>query len=149
LDIVTANFNSNNVSILLGTGTGTLFDPATTFSVAPGSAPSSVAVGDFNGDNILDIVTANFGSGTTVSILLGNGNGTFDPAKTFSVAPGIGPRSVAVGDFNGDNILDIVTANFNSNNVSILLGTGTGIFGSATTFTVGSGPSSVAVGDFN
>ena len=87
------------------------FNPATPATVGVGSLPGSVAVGDFNGDNVLDIVAANFGS-NTVSILLGNGNGTFGPATTFPVVLGIQPISVAVGDFNGNNVLDIVTANF-------------------------------------
>ena len=136
---------SSTVSILLGNGNGT-FGPATTFPVAV-IQPRSVAVGDFNGNNVLDIVTANQGS-STVSILLGNGNGTFGPATTFPVAPGLSPVSVAVGDFNGDNVLDIVTANAGSSNVSILLGNGNGTFGPATTFPAGSLPFSVAVGDF-
>ena len=56
---------------------------------------------------------------------------------------------MAVGDFNGDGKLDLAVANVGSNNVSILLGTGTGSFGAATNFGVGSDPFSVAVGDFN
>src|SRR6266496_1574501 len=58
------------------------------------------------------------------------------------------PRSVAVGDFNGDGTLDLAVAN-RSGTVSILLGTGTGSFGAKTDFDTGSGASSVAVGDFN
>ena len=73
LDLAVANFFSNNVSILLGTGTGT-FGNATNFAV--GSFPNSVAVGDFNGDTRLDLAVAIFGS-DNVSILLGTGTGTF------------------------------------------------------------------------
>ena len=69
LDLAVANFGSNNVSILLGTGTGSFSTPATNFGV--GTGPSSVAVGDFNGDTRLDLAVANFGS-NNVSILLGN-----------------------------------------------------------------------------
>ena len=71
----------------------------------------------------------------------------FGTATNF--AAGDGPYSVAVGDFNADTFLDIAVANQNSNNVSILLGNGTGLFGTATNFAAGNGPSSVAVGDFN
>ena len=59
------------------------------------------------------------------------------------------PISAAVGDFNRDGNLDLVAANYNSNNVSVLLGNGTGSFGAATNFAVGTNPQSVAVGDFN
>jgi len=78
-----------------------------------------------------------------VSILLGTGTGSFGAATNFAVDTG--PRSVAVGDFDGDTNLDLAVANDGSNNVSILLGTGTGSFGAATNFAVGSSPSSVAV----
>ena len=76
------------------------------------------------------------------------------PTPSFTAArddfgTGIGPTSVAVGDFNGDGKLDLAVANFSSNTVSILLGTGTGSFGAKTDFGTGSGPRSVAVGDFN
>ena len=82
-----------------------------------------------------------------VSILLGTGTGSFGTATNFAV--GSFPISVAVGDFNGDTILDLAVANSGSNNVSILLGNGTGSFGTANNFAVGTFPFSVAVGDFN
>ena len=69
------------------------------------------------------------------------------PATNFAV--GSSPCSVAVGDFNGDTFLDLAVANCVSSNVSILLGNGTGSFGTATNFAVGTDPVSVAVGDFN
>ena len=64
-------------------------------------------------------------------------------------AAGFFPRSVAVGDFNGNTFLDLAVANEGSNNVSILLGNDTGSFGTATNFGVGDTPASVAIGDFN
>ncbi|KAJ5987704.1 integrin alpha N-terminal domain-containing protein [Penicillium waksmanii] len=84
-----------------------------------GTIPFGVAVGDFNEDDYLDIVTADVGD-NTVSILLGDGLGSFQPQATFPV--GTSSYSVAVGDFNGDDYLDIVTANLNDNTVSVLLG---------------------------
>jgi hypothetical protein len=147
LDLAVANQLSDNISILIGNGNGTFVIPAVNFGV--GNQPLSVAVGDFNNDTIQDLATANVNS-NNVSILIGNGNGTFvdTPAVNFGV--GNQPLSVAVGDFNNDNILDLAVANSGSNNVSILLGTGTGSFGTpATNFAVGSTPRSVAVGDFN
>src|SRR5262245_28650548 len=92
---------------------------------AQSSRPFSVAVGDFNGDKVEDLVVANYGS-DNVSVLLGNGDGTFQAARNFGV--GSDPHSVAVGDFNGDGKPDVAVANQNSDNVSVLLGNGDGSF---------------------
>ena len=111
-----------------------------------------MAVGDFNGDGRPDLAVANIGS-NTVSVLLGNGDGTFQPAQHF--ATGAAPRSVAVGDFNGDGRLDLATANSGGNDVSVLLGNGDGTFAAAQSvplqipFIPVDPPLSVAVGDFN
>jgi hypothetical protein len=114
--LVTANEGSNNVSVLLGDGTGN-FGTATSFSVG-GSHPIAVAVGDFNGDGKQDLAVPNFGS-SNVSILLGDGAGGFGSATNFSV--GLSPFGVVVGDFDGDGKQDLVTGNWDSNDVSILL----------------------------
>ena len=111
-----------------------------------GDAPYSVTVGDFNGDTIEDLATANISS-DNVSILLGKGDGTFLSAQDFGA--GDRPHSVTVGDFNGDTIEDLAVANRDSDNVSILLGQGDGTFRSAQNFGAGNGPYSVSVGDFN
>jgi hypothetical protein len=79
-----------------------------------------------------------------VSVLLGNGDGTFQAARNFGV--GSYPLSVAVGDFNGDGVPDLAVANASSNNVSVLLGNGDGTFQAARNFGVGSDPVS---GEFN
>src|SRR5271170_3448340 len=129
LDLITANYSSNTVSILIGNGNGT-FKTQVTYPV--GNGPDSVAVADFNGDGIPDLVVANEHSGT-VSILLGNGNGTFQKAITYNA--GVYPSSVAVGDFNGDTHADIVVVNqYNAtevtygNTLTVLLGNGNGTF---------------------
>jgi Ca2+-binding RTX toxin-like protein len=145
LDIVTADSNSNTVSVLLGDGAGG-FAAAAGSPVAVGLLPSSVALGDLNGDGSLDVVTANAGS-NNVSVLLGDGNGGFAPAAGSPVAIGSQPSSVALGDLDGNGHLDIVAANSNSNNVSVLLGDGTGGFTAASpAATAGTGPASVALG---
>lgn len=111
-----------------------------------GNGPSMVIVADFNGDGKLDLTTANSGS-NSVSLLLGNGDGTFQSASSFPL--GISPISLVSGDFNGDGKPDLATANATASNVSILLGNGSGGFGTPTNFPTGSLPYSIAAGDFN
>ncbi|MCJ7510365.1 MAG: FG-GAP-like repeat-containing protein, partial [Dehalococcoidia bacterium] len=111
-----------------------------------GGSPNSVAVGDVNGDGALDVVTGN-SSSNNVSVLLGNGDGTFAPQTTYAI--GSSPYSVALGDLNGDGDLDVVTANYGSSNASVLLGNGDGTFASRATYIAGRWPTSVALGDLN
>jgi hypothetical protein len=113
--------DSRGVAVLLGNGDGT-FQAARYF--AAGRVPWSVAVGDFNGDGVQDLVVANDGTyplyqDSSVSVLLGNGDGTFQAAQNFDV--GLAPRSVAVADFNGDGLPDLAVANVASNDVSVLI----------------------------
>ena len=93
-----------------------------------------------------DLVVVNQGS-NTISVLLGNGNGTFQPRTDY--ATGTGPAGVAVGDFNGDGKLDIAVANKGANSVSILLGNGDGTFQPKTDIALPLTPVALTVGDFN
>lgn len=111
-----------------------------------GRSPRSIALGDFNGDHIADLVVANFASGD-VSIFLGQGKGAFTLVQTIPV--GINPYSVTTGDWNGDAMLDLAVANSGSNNVSVLLGDGEGRFKWIQDVAVGTRPWSVASEDFN
>ncbi|MEG4045186.1 FG-GAP-like repeat-containing protein, partial [Microcoleus sp. Pol17C2] len=178
LDIVTLSLSNSGAlefptyraDILLGTGTGSFGAPTQLNSAQ--IRQLSVVAGDFDADGKLDLVRANSGSGS-VSIEFGNGTGSFNNAPAnFDPGPfipsggplgggsytntfksdfnvGTNPQSVVTGDFNADGKLDIATANSGYNNVSILLGTGTGSFGNVTNFNVGTSPYSVTVGDFN
>ena len=148
-DVVTANSVDNTVTVLLGDGASG-FTAAAGSPFAVGPHPQSVAVADFNRDGNLDVVTAN-SVGSTVSVLLGNGAGGFTAAAGSPFAVGTNPQSVAVADFNGDGKPDIVTANNGANDVTVLLGDGTGGFAEApgSPFPVGLFPQSVAVRDFN
>ncbi len=145
LDIVTAHRFGSAVNVLLGDGAGG-FGAATVFSV--GSWAYSVAIGDLNGDGVLDLVTANR-LNHTANVLLGDGAGEFGAATVFSVGIGNFPLSVAMGDLNGDDVLDIVTANAGDKTVSVLLGDGAGGFGAASAISLGSTPQSVSISDFN
>jgi hypothetical protein len=112
-----------------------------------GQSPTSVAVGDFKGDGKLDIVTASAFSSNTISVLVGNGDGTFQPAASYGA--GTNPIAVWTGDFNGDGKLDILTVNSDSS-VSVLLGNGNGTFQSpVVTSFVSNDPKALTVGDFN
>jgi len=111
-----------------------------------------VTSGDFNGDGKLDLVAANgswdtFAPEGSVSVLLGNGDGTFQAAVNYDV--GFLPLSVMSGDFNGDGKLDLAVANQKSNSVSVLLGNGDGTFRVAVSYSAGTAPASVTSGDFN
>jgi serine/threonine protein kinase/Flp pilus assembly protein TadD len=154
-DLVVANhLGQGTVSVLLGNGDGT-FQAAQSY--AAGNGPSSVAVGDFNRDGHLDLVVALHNvnvSGTTVGILLGNGDGTFQAIRTYPV--GIRPWFVAVGDLNGDGILDLAVTSRGS--VRVLLGNGDGTFQAAQGYPVGwsyynnnlsPAQNSLAIGDLN
>ncbi len=122
---------------------GSLFSAATNFAAGP--SPLSVAIGDVNGDDRPDLAVANFVSNNT-SVLLGNGDGTFQPEANF--AAGTNPASVAIGDVNGDGKADLAVAN-QGGNVSVLLGNGDGTFQAARNFVVGGFARSVAIGDIN
>ncbi len=150
LDLAVTNLDSDSLSILLGTGTGT-FGTATNYGV--GHQPSGIVVGDFNGDGKLDVAVANqqggVGNNGSVSVLLGNGDGTFGTTTNYSA--GSAPNSITAGDFNGDGNLDLaVTSSTGNNNVvSVILGSGTGTFGAATQYPGGNTPLFITTGDFN
>jgi hypothetical protein len=130
-------------SILLGNGDGTF---QTHVDYLVGNFPSSVAVGDFDGDGKLDLVVVNENS-DTVSVLFGNGDGTFQAKADYGTAGE--PSSVTVGDFDGDGKPDLAVTNFGASSVSIFLNSGSGTFPARKDFATSFSPSSVAVGDFN
>ena len=146
IDVVTGNTFSmaNTVSVLLGKADGT-FAPHVDYSA--GGAPTSVAVGDFNGDGKLDIAVLYGSSNASVGILLGNGDGTFKPVMTTTAGPG--GYGIAVGDFNGDGKLDVAIADFLTNNVDVMLGRGNGSFNPPVSYPTGNSPRMVAIADYN
>ncbi len=132
--------------LLRQTGSGTF---TAGVSLASGSYPHGIALADFDGDGILDIVSADPGSpptNNTLSIFLGKGDGTFQ--SQVCVTAGKGARDPIAADFNGDNNIDIVTAN-QSGDISILLGRGDGTFDPQTCVASYSARETLAVGYFN
>jgi hypothetical protein len=154
LDLAVSNQNDHTVSILLGNGNGTFQSQVAYAGGVAGTLDvADVAIGDFNGDAKLDLAVTN-PSTDQVSILLGNGDGTFQPPVAYSTgAAGSHPIAVGAADFNGDGKLDLAVTNLNTRNVAIFLGNGNGTFtlkGSYST-TIGNmiGPSAIATGDFD
>ncbi|MDO7848653.1 T9SS type A sorting domain-containing protein [Hymenobacter sp. M29] len=121
-DIVTANYAAHTVGVLLGQGTG--FGAMSSFSTGPGTGPGGVALGDVNGDGRLDIVTGNYYT-STVSVLCGQAGGGFAAVRSFAMPPGASATNMALGDMNGDGRPDIVVSLPNSDEMGVLLNTGT------------------------
>jgi hypothetical protein len=118
-DLVSTSAQPTAVFVLLGRGDGTFQEPITS---STGAAPQRVATADLNDDGDLDLATANFDSGnlrSSLSILLGVGNGSFKRLKDLS--PEHGSNSLAIGYLNGDRRPDIATTNFLADSVSVFL----------------------------
>ena len=157
-DLAIANFASASVSVLLNTTAPGATTPsyANQATFATGSSPNSVSIGDFNGDGKLDLAIANSTS-NSVSVLL-NTTAPGAPTPTYAnqtmFATGSLPKSVSIGDFNGDGKPDLAIANYASNSVGVLLnttdtGATTPSYASQATFVTGNLPFSVSIGDFN
>src|SRR5262249_5856339 len=134
--------------ILLGNGDST-FQPPTTVRTGKLSSTDAVA-GDFNGDGRADLAVAGFDvftSASEVSVLLGNGDGTFPTPVQNAV--GNGPAAIVAGDFNGDGRVDLAVANSLDSALSVLLGNGDGTFQPAQQYAVGLQPIAIVAGDFN
>jgi len=148
-DLVTGLGLSSKLAVLLGNGDGT-FRAATYYDLdglgRNGSA-SSVAVTDFNRDGNMDIVAVDRLT-TNVYLLLGNGDGTFQPPQPFAT---IGrPFFIGSGDFNGDGLTDVITVNDLCECINVLLGNGDGTFQAPIRTNPGGVPPSViGIGDFN
>jgi hypothetical protein len=137
------------VAVALGNGDGT-FQPQNVVyrSRYPYAGEVSAATGDFNGDGIVDIVICNH-TVNSYSVALGNGDGTFQPAVSYTA--GGGPVWVVVGDFNGDGIADLAFAN-DGKSASVLLGNGDGTFQAETYLSSGMASlygSQILVADLN
>jgi len=141
-DLIAANSTQNSVNILLGNGDGTFRPPAT---YAAGQGVSSIAIGDFNGDGKADLAVTNaYGgaSGGSVTVLLGNGDGTFQTAVSYP--SGSDCTSIVAGDFNGDGKTDLAVVNTYEETISVFLGNGDGTFQRRVNYVTGPTPVALA-----
>jgi hypothetical protein len=155
LDILTSNATTDAVGVLLNTGTGTFGAAATYSSSAPNSAgltggQRGLAVADVNADGKPDILTTNYYS-SVFGVLLNNGNGTFGAMTTYPTGTN-SPSRLNVGDINSDGQPDLLGADPNGGTASalvVLLGTGGGTFGTATTYKTANAPFCARAADLN
>jgi hypothetical protein len=153
-DLVVANWSGvstgdGTLGVLLGTGNGT-FQPVVTYDTG-GIAADAVAVADVNGDGKPDLLVANCECQTTsgeVGVLLGNGDGTFQPVSTYNAGPF--PWSMAVADLNGDDTPDLVVGSLEGGTISVLFGNRNGTFQPAVIYESGGElAQAVAIADIN
>jgi Bacterial type II and III secretion system protein/FG-GAP-like repeat len=148
-DVIVANFTDGTLSIFLGVGDGTFDLPRT---VAVGAGPVWIVTGNFHQSSTtdsstnVDIIVANQKT-NSLSVLLGNGDGTFQ-APT-AVVTGNAPSSIAVADFNGDGISDLAIVNQGDNTIGIYLGNGDGTFKAPTLLPTGAKPTSIVAAAFD
>ena len=141
LDLAIVNRTTNNVVVLLGNGNAT-FSLANGSPFAVGNMPVAIATGDLNSDSHPDLVVVNQ-SDNTISVLLGNGDGTFVAATNSPLATGQAPTAVTVTDFNGDGIPDIAVTDPQTDSVSVFLGVGQGLFAPAFELPAGTNPTAI------
>jgi hypothetical protein len=144
-DLALAMANSNAALVMLNAQNGTFTNRLIT---GIGSYPTSIVVTDFNNDTHRDFGVACYESGG-LTVKMGNGDGIFDSTYAYALGFGSGPRMVTSGDLNGDGFSDLVSANYDSNNISVLLNNSDGRFGAAVNYQSGQQCRAVAISDLN
>ena len=148
-DIIVANNTDNTLSLFLGNGDGTFVAPAL---IPTGAGPVWIVSANFNptvnADLNLDLAVVNH-TADTVSILLGNGDGTFKPKTDISIGAGTGPVAAVAATLTTSGFADLVVADNINDTLAILLGNGDGTFKPPVFIPTGHAPSSIAAADFN
>ena len=151
-DLVTTNADGGSVSVLCADRAGAL-QPAK--EIATAGSPFAVAIGDVNGDRYPDLAIAHRSGAVDpardwLTVLIGSGDCAFAPSSESPLKPGASPTAVAIGDFDGDGIGDVATANMGSDNVTLILGSRSGLRpAKGSPFSVGRGPLAIVLGDLN
>ena len=148
-DIAVINQNNRNVGVFLGHNNGT-FEKQITSATDSGINPVCMAVGDFNSDNLLDVVVS-YNAGFSVGIMFGYGNGSYGNFMRLNIEGEQIVYAIVVNDLNNDNYVDIISYGYESSNINVLLGDGSGHFQRQTILYTGARNFRVqlAVGDFN
>src|SRR3984885_13300982 len=148
-DLIVSNFTDDNLSIFLGNGDGTFQNPAT-LKPTTGKGPISIATGTFNAKNNTNVglAVANE-TDNTLTILLGNGDGTFTAASGSPIKTGNHPVSVVSATLIAGGQFDLLVANQQDDTVSVFMGNGDGTFAAPVNLTTGRGPTGLVVADFN
>ncbi|MFI5454651.1 MAG: FG-GAP-like repeat-containing protein [Isosphaerales bacterium] len=154
LDLVIADETTDSILLLRGNGDGTFQVPVSVSAsdFPAGDFPTALVAADFNGDGNLDLAVACSNNGTGpggVVILLGNGNGAFQPPLDYPAGSIAYTADLVAGDFSGDGHLDLAVTSFYQGTITVLMGNGDGTFGAPKSFATGGYPYSIAIGDFN
>jgi len=147
LDFASVDHWGDSITLFRGDGDAT-FEYSGQYPIS--NAPQSIAAGDFNGDGFPDLAAVGEYNSNFVAVMLNQGHSQqlrFDPPALFAV--GDSPRSVTVGEFNGDGFLDVAVANRMTTDVSILLGNGDGTFQPQARYPIGGAPHAIVVADFD
>jgi hypothetical protein len=148
-DIAVANFYTYDIAVMFGTGTGALGAAISYVIGGPGSGYGCKAItsADFNGDGKVDIATG--GDNNVVAVFLNIGGGIFGSATHYLLAVNTGPHDILATDLNNDGIIDLAVADGVSGDAAILLGSGSGTFGSPTYYTTGQTSTGMCSVDLN
>lgn len=148
LDLVTADYGTESITIHFGDGTGH-FSHWRRYSTGYDSSPIAVVSADLNDDHCLDLVVANSGT-NQLGIFFGKCNGEFSDQQILSTGIYSRPNSIAVGNINNDNLLDIAVGNYGTKSVDVFLNTRNGSFSKQTRYLLeNTSPCFIVVADIN